>query len=403
MANIVLDTPVPGSSAAPHAALGTASGTLPAPVCASLTPRTALWSIAGFWFFYFVINTVRMAVVEAPGQLVMLERRLGVSVFGILLTGILCLLLRRLEGRSTRTLVSVAFLASLPVSLAYAAVNYTAFYIIHPSESDLQELHKAPPEHMTPLIAIIDSGLNWYFFIVAWAVLYIALSYAAKVRFAERSAAQYQAEAQTAQLRALRYQINPHFLFNTLNSLSSLVMRHRGDEAERMIMNLSHFFRTSLTTDPTEDVPLSDEIRMQRLYLDIEQIRFPERLQVVVDVPPNLEEATVPGMLLQPLVENAIKYGVARSTRPVTVTIRARSAHGMLHVTVEDDGATEPEAGQPPLEKAQGHGVGLRNVCDRLAARFGAQASCNYGARPEGGFRVALSMPLRMHADHSPA
>ncbi len=402
MANIVLDAPIPRSPAAPSAqALGAASAAVPR---ASLTPRTALWSIVGFWFFYFVLNTVRMAVVDAPGQLGMLERRLGVCFFGILLTGLLCLLLRALEGKSTRALVSIAFLASLPVSLAYAAVNYTAFYVIHPSESDLQEMQKAvPAEHMKPLIAIVDSGLNWYFFIVAWAVLYIALSYAAKVRFAERSAAQYQAEAQTAQLRALRYQINPHFLFNTLNSLSSLVMRQRGDEAERMIMNLSHFFRTSLTTDPTEDVPLSDEIRMQRLYLDIEQIRFPERLQVVVDIPPNLEEATVPGMLLQPLVENAIKYGVARSTRPVTVTIRARSAHGTLYVTVEDDGATEPEAGQPPLEKAQGHGVGLRNVCDRLAARFGAEANCNYGARPEGGFRVALSMPLRMHADHSPA
>jgi LytS/YehU family sensor histidine kinase len=244
---------------------------------------------------------------------------------------------------------------------------------------------------------IADSALNWYFFIVAWAILYIALSYAGKVRLAERAAAQYQAEAQTAQLRALRYQINPHFLFNTLNSLSSLVLRQRGDEAERMIINLSNFFRTSLTTDPTEDVPLSDEIRMQRLYLDIEQIRFPQRLQVVLDVPPDLENAAVPGMLLQPLVENAIKYGVARSIRPVTITIRARSAQGSLHLTVEDDGLAEAEAGELPSEK--GHGVGLRNVCDRLIARFGDAATCHYGARPEGGFRVALTMPLRMHAD----
>ena len=97
-----------------------------------------------------------------------------------------------------------------------------------------------------------------------------------------------------------------------------------------MIINLSNFFRTSLTADPTEDVPLSDEVRMQRLYLDIEQIRFPERLLVVLDIPPNLESAAVPGMILQPIVENAIKYGVARTTRPVTVTIRARSAQGKL-------------------------------------------------------------------------
>jgi len=401
MANIALDPPTLAPTAAPpHGETRAAA----APARIRLPTRTAVRSILGFWAFYFVMNTLRMMAIDAQDQLGMVARRTAVSLVGIALTALMWQLLRRLEGRSMRTMIITAFLASLPVSFAYAAVNYTAFYVVHPHESELAEMKK---ESMTDKQAVwhtvTDSALNWYFFIVAWAILYIALSYAGKVRLAERAAAQYQAEAQTAQLRALRYQINPHFLFNTLNSLSSLVLRHRGDEAERMIINLSNFFRTSLTTDPTEDVPLSDEIRMQRLYLDIEQIRFPERLQVVVDVPPNLEEATVPGMLLQPLVENAIKYGVARSTRPVTVTIRARSAHGMLHVTVEDDGATEPEAGQPPLEKAQGHGVGLRNVCDRLAARFGAQASCNYGARPEGGLRVALSMPLRMHADHSPA
>jgi LytS/YehU family sensor histidine kinase len=227
--------------------------------------------------------------------------------------------------------------------------------------------------------------------------MYIALAYAGKVRLAERAAAQYRAEAQSAQLRALRYQINPHFLFNTLNSLSSLVLRERGEEAERMIMNLANFFRTSLTTDPTEDVPLSDEIRMQRLYLDIERIRFPDRLHVVIDVPIDLGNAAVPGMLLQPLVENAIKYGVARSTRPVTVTIRARAAEGSLHLTVEDDG--QAAADTPLLPSEKGHGVGLRNVCDRLAARFGEAATCHYGARSEGGFRVSLSMPLRMQSE----
>jgi len=148
--------------------------------------------------------------------------------------------------------------------------------------------------HGSGSIAIIsESAVSWYFFIVAWGVLYVALSYAAKVGQAERQAATYKSEAQAAQLRALRYQINPHFLFNTLNSLSALVLRQRTQEAERMIMNLATFFRTSLTNDPTAQVPLSDEIRMQRLYLDIEQVRFPERLSVAVDVPQELEEALV--------------------------------------------------------------------------------------------------------------
>ena len=396
MANIALDTAIPQSAAQPRdrmAAFVPASA-----VITHLPIRTAVRSIVGFWLFYFVINTVRMAIADAPSQWGMVERRVAVSLTGMLLTGLLCLFLRRLDDKPTRPIVSIAFLASLPVSFAYSFVNYAAFYIVHPLESDLKELQAMGPEKHVMWHDLVDGALTWYFFIVAWAVLYIAMSYAHKVRIAERSAAAYRAEAQTAQLRALRYQVNPHFLFNTLNSLSTLVMRQRGDEAERMIINLSNFFRTSLTTDPTEDVPLSDEIRMQRLYLDIEQVRFPERLQVVVDVPAGLEDAAVPGMILQPLIENAIKYGVARSTRPVTVAIRATASEDRLYLSVEDDGDADPGAAGGPVDTTQGHGVGLRNVCDRLAARFGAEATCHYGARPRSGFGVDLAMPLRMHA-----
>jgi two-component system, LytTR family, sensor kinase len=395
MANIALDP----SPAAPAAAPPRVEAqTVAAPARAYLPSWATVKTILAFWAFYFVINTMRMAAIDAQGQLEMVARRTVVSLVGIALTTLLWQVLRRFEGKSMRALVTAAFVTSLPISFAYATVNFTAFYVVHPHDSELREMHEEKMKGKpAELYQIIDSALNWYFFVLAWAIMYIALAYAGRVRLAERAAAQYQAEAQTAQLRALRYQINPHFLFNTLNSLSTLVLRQRGDEAERMIINLSNFFRTSLTTDPTEDVPLGDEIRMQRLYLDIEQIRFPQRLQVLLDVPPSLEHAAVPGMLLQPLVENAIKYGVARSTRPVTVTIRARSAQGSLHLTVEDDGLPEAETALLPSEK--GHGVGLRNVCDRLATRFGDAASCHYGERPEGGFRVALTMPLRTHAE----
>jgi two-component system LytT family sensor kinase len=364
-----------------------------APAGGGLSLRIAASSIVYFWIFYFVINTVRMAVMDAPDQLHMLVRRFAVSITGMVITALLCLLLRRFDGKLMRVQVTIAFLASIPASIAYAVTNFTAFYVVHPSESELKELQDAPAQHMTFTNVILDQAFSWYFFIVAWAALYIALSYAAKVRTAERAAARFQAEAQTAQLRALRYQINPHFLFNTLNSLSTLVMRQSGDEAERMIINLANFFRTSLTADPTEDVSLADEVKMQRRDLDIEQIRFPDRLKVALDIPAELEGAAVPGMILQPIVENAIKYGVARSNRPVTVTIRARNVEGRLNLTVEDDGTADAVRGTAE-EKAPGHGVGLRNVCERLATRFGPEANCSYGARPQGGFRVFLSIPL---------
>src|SRR3546814_13069035 len=128
------------------------------------------------------------------------------------------------------------------------------------------------------------------------------------MRTVEQRANAYRLEAKNAQLRALHYQVNPHFLFNTLNSLSTLVMRGAKADAEAMIMNLSAFLRSTLTIDPEQSVGLDEEIALQRLYLDIEQARFPARLHVDVDIPPNLEHAVVPVMLPQPIIEKASKY-----------------------------------------------------------------------------------------------
>jgi two-component system, LytTR family, sensor kinase len=236
---------------------------------------------------------------------------------------------------------------------------------------------------------IADGLVTWYFFFAAWASFYIAMSSAAQLNLAERRASRAEREAQAAQLRALRYQVNPHFLFNTLNSLSSLVMARRADEAETMIVNLSTFFRSGLAIDPSEDVTLAREMEFQQLYLDIEKVRFPNRLHVVTDVPAELRSARVPPLILQPLVENAIKHGVARTPDPVTLSIRAREEDARLILTVEND-----SGGAPPGHAEGGTGVGLNNVCQRLAARFGPEAECEAGPLPEGGYRVALSMPL---------
>lgn len=247
-------------------------------------------------------------------------------------------------------------------------------------------------EEKDPVLAIADQAANGYFFFAAWCALFMAMANATAVRAAERQAARFRAAAQAAELRALRYQVNPHFLFNTLNSLSSLIMAGRQAAAERMIMNLATFFRTSLTGDPTEDVPLYEEIRLQRLYLDIETARFPDRLRIDIALPDDLRTACVPGLILQPIVENAVKYGVSPSRRPVTIRIRAREDTRGLVLTVEDDGDVPPQGGEG------GTGVGLRNVRDRLAARFGDKARCDWGWLPEGGFVVTLAMPFTRDA-----
>lgn len=354
-----------------------------------LPPRAVLATAVAFWLLYFTVNTAKAAFVfDAAGQLDMLPRRALVSITGVGLTLLFHRALVPLDKRPIATRIAAIALGAAVFALAYALANATAFYVIAPAPHTVAEMAKYGNDPVQALKGTLDSAISWYFFFAAWGALYLALGYAAASRDAERRAAAFRDAAQQAQLRALRYQINPHFLFNTLNSLSAFVMRGRPEEAERMILNLSTFFRTSLTMDPLVDVPLSEELRLQRLYLDIEAVRFPERLIVEIDVPAGLESACVPTLILQPFVENAIKHGVARSAAPVTITIRAtRSADAVL-ITVEDDAA--PFGGPCACP---GTGTGLANVRARLQARFGDAAECAWGPRGANGFRAAIRLP----------
>ncbi|MCZ8171273.1 MAG: histidine kinase, partial [Brevundimonas sp.] len=202
---------------------------------------------------------------------------------------------------------------------------------------------------------------------------------------------EYRRAAKASELRSLRYQVNPHFLFNTLNSLSALVITGKTQAAEQMIQTLSTFYRRSLAGDPTGDVALEQEIALQRLYLEIEAVRFPDRLRTRYEIPAQLADARMPGMILQPLVENSVKYAVAARTRPVTVTIAAREEYGWLVIEVADDG---PGA---PVGASHGFGIGLANVRDRLAARYGEAAQLDSGPAAGGGWRTLIRMPLERH------
>ena len=387
-----------------------------------LSFRVALISIVAFWALYFAILSFRALAIY--NDHIGMDRRALVSLASVGITFLLYLILRRVPIARLGLCITVAALLAAPSAFLYSTVNYYVF--LHakmskeeaPSHTTVIRVRRAHPEppvsvpgltmppaspmppsatitvgtmdkkEISVLGEIADQAANGYFFFCSWAALYLALCYAAQLGALERRAAHLKAAAQSAELRALRYQVNPHFLFNTLNSLSSLVLTGKGDEAERMILNLATFFRTSLTGDPTEDVPLADEIQLQRLYLDIEAVRFPERLRIEIDLPQALESACVPGLILQPLVENAVKYGVSRSKRPVTIRIRAQELQGRLQLFVEDDGEPLGEDG------VQGTGVGLRNVRDRLAARYGADGRSLWGRGPQGGFAVMLELPL---------
>ncbi len=349
-------------------------------------------SIAAFWLTYMVLITLRAVVIQQPNFWEMVARRSVAMLCGAAITFVVYLALRPLAGATLKKKATIAGLLCLPASMAFATVNYALFYVYAPLDAARMTMWSKSGMSSVQIAvnAIAEGTLSWYFLFAAWAAVYVAMSYAAQLRAADRRAAVFAREAQEAQLRALRYQINPHFLFNTLNSLSSLILTQRTDTAEQMIMNLSTFFRTTLSADPTADVSLDEEIRLQRLYLDIEQVRFPERLRVEIDVPPELGSAQVPVLILQPIVENAIKYGVARSKRPVTIRISAREEAGRLHIGITDDGDVLPKDSLG----APGEGVGLANVCDRLIARYGAEAGCSHGQEPQGGYSARITMPV---------
>jgi LytS/YehU family sensor histidine kinase len=240
----------------------------------------------------------------------------------------------------------------------------------------------------------LDASVVWLFFFLAWSAFYLANQAQAEALGAQRRLADAESAAQAAQVRALRYQVNPHFLFNTLNSLSSLVMTGRTDRAEAMLLALSTFFRTSLSLDPGADVTLAEEIDLQRLYLDIEKARFPDRLHVEIDVPRELEHARMPALLLQPIVENAIKYGVSKSRKAVVIRIDARHLDNHRMVVEISNRLKHGGKDELPAATHEGTGLGLTNVCQRLDARFGSRASCRFGPMHAGGYKVSLTMPV---------
>jgi two-component system LytT family sensor kinase len=267
--------------------------------------QMAFLTIVGFWVFHAVIVSLRSAVMDFPSQDELALRRIMVTVAGIALTWLLYLVLRMFDRQPMGVRVATAFLAAIPCAISIAYVNYYFFNLYDPANlfAD-QTLNQSVAEiqeqlRLTGLQDIAEVAVTRYFFIIAWASLYLALGYAREVREAERTASRYAQAAHDAELRSLRYQVNPHFLFNTLNSLSSLVITRQNEKAEAMIQNLASFYRTSLSSDPLDDVTLAEEVELQRHYLGIEAVRYPERLRLQFDIPERLADFALPAMILQ--------------------------------------------------------------------------------------------------------
>jgi LytS/YehU family sensor histidine kinase len=241
------------------------------------------------------------------------------------------------------------------------------------------------------------------FIFLCWTALYHGIKYyrlaelehsalqtmeAEKDREAKK-AAEARSSAREAELTMLRYQLNPHFLFNTLNAIQSLVASRRNESAARMISHLSDFLRYSLYTDSQSPVPVTEELLAIERYLDIERVRFGERLEVSVRMAPDVAYEQIPSMLLQPLVENAIKHAVAPSEDPALLEIEARRRDGFLELHVSDSGN-----GDDTTRPIRDTGVGLRNIRQRLESTYGSAATLEHVCREQGGMTATVRIPL---------
>jgi len=226
--------------------------------------------------------------------------------------------------------------------------------------------------------------------IVPGLIVYVLVVVATYIADARERSARLKEELSKAQLAALRGQMEPHFMFNTLNSIAGLVREQKNDAAVNMIVGLSEFLRRSTHNSHRAEVTLAEEVEYLQRYVDIQKVRFGERLQFSVDIPPEILRAQVPNLLLQPLVENAIKHGVDRSVAGGSVRVAGACENGILRLSVRNDAPSGPAR-----EPSPHNGVGLDNLRNRLQILHGEQSGLQLRLAPGGEAEVVVTLPLR--------
>ncbi len=337
--------------------------------------RAVLWLTLIFWISNYVLLTLATAL-SGTGRLdLLIPIRIGEMALGLAFCFGIHLMLRRLPT-TKRRLIALAIVAPIAAEL-FAWAVFFAEATIYP-EISLKNFTWA---------GAVRTISFWTWFFLAWAGTYLAVSYSFDVREEQQRTAETRERAHVAQLRALHSQINPHFLFNSLNSVSALILDKRVSQADEMVSKLARFLRLGLAADPTDKIALSAEIELQRTYLEIEQLRYDD-LKIELSIPDELESALVPALILQPIVENAVKYGVAGAPPPANIAIRAWSEDHRIMLEVTDSGKGRPS-------NPQGAGIGLANVLQRLRLIYGENEGELTAGRLDGGcFRVRLAFPL---------
>jgi len=309
-----------------------------------------------------------------------------ISVIGLLLTLGLRWIYRVTWYRSIGVRAFTVLGASYVAGVGWVMARSVLYYNMYPDTKLKLEQDGVPQ-----FAAYFDNSISAVWVMLVWSALYFSIKYYLLNQREKERYLRAISMAHEAQLKMLRYQLNPHFLFNTLNAISTLVLDQDTKLANNMVMKLSRFLRYSLDNDPMQQVTVSEEIESLQLYLDIEKVRFGDRLTLHFSVTPEAEHALMPSLLLQPLVENSIKYAVSQSIHGGSIAVAASVEAGCLQLQVADDGpGLDLRHGRLP----KGGGVGLANTRERLAQVYGDKQSFRLSTTEPHGLTITICLPV---------
>lgn len=347
----------------------------------------AFWTLqSAGWAGYFVLRTLS-GIANAMGWSYVLHTLL-LTATGYSITLLMAAAYRRLiQMREIVTWVG-SILIVISAAAAFSAIEtWSVATFIQPGTR---------PEGIRFLGAILLTVS----LLIAWSALYYSINFYILLEEQKDRLLRLESTASNAQLAMLRYQLNPHFLFNTLNSISTLVLLKQTDRANAMLSRLSSFLRYTLVNEPTGVVTIQQEIETLKLYLEIEKMRFEDRLRTHFQIDPTCDRALLPSLLLQPLIENAIKYAVTPQEEGADISIEVRRQVDRVIINVSDTG---PGAdAQYRARAAQSTGVGLANIRDRLAQAYGDNQRFETQSEITGGFRVFIDIPYQIEEAEEP-
>lgn len=342
------------------------------------------WTLhAAGWGAYWITQYFGALLYEKPSSY---ARVLAVAaVAGFVLSMPMRYIYRRLWGRSPRVIIFGVLGTCYVTALALRTVINLAY-----------KQFVEPDWQFKTLFELFAGSLSTTYLLLCWSALYFGIKYYESQQQQQEAVLKAVALAQEAQLKMLRYQLNPHFLFNTLNAISTLILDNQNRTANHAVMRLSEFLRYTLDQDPMKKVTLRQEIEALDLYLGTERLRFGERLRLEYAIEEPALHGLVPSLLLQPLLENSLKYAVSAREQGGLVRIEGRVRGEMLEVSVIDDGPGLPQE----LAPGDRRGVGLRNTRERLAVLYGEKHRfVTLNGHP--GLRIEMALPLELLREES--